>query len=78
MNGPRYGTNWVRAERNSNIGRNGRGCARFLNAGQSKWQGRIEINFTQPKFECTYGGVGCTHVRMRCHVWEFLNSKAHF
>jgi hypothetical protein len=70
--------NWARVERNSNRGRNGKDWARFLNAWQTKWQGRIEIKVTQPEFECAYGGVGCTHVRTSCHVWEFLNSKARF
>jgi hypothetical protein len=29
-------------------------------------------------FECAYSGVGFTHVCMSFHVWEILNSKAHF
>jgi hypothetical protein len=37
VNGPRDGTNWAQAKHNSNRGRNGRGWARFLNAGQRKW-----------------------------------------
>jgi hypothetical protein len=70
MNEPRDGTNWAWSECDLNRGQIGRGWARFLNARQSKWQGKMEKMVAQPDFECTHGGVRCTHVRVSCHVWE--------
>ena len=77
-NRPRDGMNWAWAKCNSNRGRNDRGWAWFINVGQRKWQGWIEIMVVQPNFECAYSGVGCTQVHTSCHVWEFSNSEAPF
>jgi hypothetical protein len=67
---PRDGMNWAWSERDLNRGWIGRAWVQFLNTGQRKWQGKMEILVAQPDFECTHGGVRCTHVRMSFHVWE--------
>jgi hypothetical protein len=67
---PNSGTNWAQTKRDLDKGRIGRGWARFLNAGQRKWKGKMDIMVAQTDFECTHGILPCTHVRASCHVWE--------